>query len=107
MTVTTRILTFAAGAQQFPAPAVGAQVARVYAEPLRTNTHASFVGISTVTNDGSGTGVIKELAQPPAATVPLDSFDHYDMDGANTVDPTQFYGHGTTGEKLVVTYFQR
>lgn len=107
MTVTQRILTFAAGAQQFPAPTGFSQVARVYAVPLRSNTHVSYVGISTVTNDASGTGVIKELAQPPAATVATDSFDHQDQSGLNSIDPTQFYGHGTSGEKMLVTYYQR
>jgi hypothetical protein len=107
MTVSQRILTFAAGAQQFPAPPTGVTVASIFAFPLRSNTHVSYVGISTVTNDASGTGVIKEIAQPPAATVGTDSFVKEDMEGANTIDPTQFYAHGTTGEKLLVTYFQR
>lgn len=106
MTVTTQLVTFAASAQKFPAAPSNGLVNRIVAEPLRSNTHASFVGISTVTNDGSGTGVVKEIAQPPAATVPLDYFEHYDMDGRNTISPEQFYGHGTTGEKLKVTYFQ-
>lgn len=107
MTVTTRMITFAAGAVVFPAAANGAGVSRVLAEPLRSNTHVSYVGTSAVTNDASGSGVISELAQPPAATLPVDRFDHADQDGLNTIDPTQFYGHGTTGEKLKLTYFQR
>lgn len=107
MTVSTRILTFAAGAQQFPAPPTGVQVTAVFAEPLRSNTHVSYVGLSTVTNDASGTGVISELAQPPAATLPVDRFEIADQDGYNTIDPTVFYGHGTTGEKLKVTYYNR
>jgi hypothetical protein len=103
MTVTTAILTFAAGAQQFPA-APGIGLARfIYAQPLRSNTHPCYVGISTVTNDASGTGVIKELATPPAATVAVESFTLEDMAGDNRLDPTQFYAHGTSGEKIKVT----
>jgi hypothetical protein len=107
MTVTTRLVTFAASAVQFPAASFFGLVCRVLAEPLRSNTHVSYVGTSAVTNDASGTGVIKEIAQPPAATLPCDNFDHPDQDGYNTIDPTQLYGHGTSGEKLKVTYFQR
>jgi hypothetical protein len=106
MTISQRIITLAASAVAFPAASNG-QVSKVHVVPLRSNTHVSYVGISTVTNDGSGTGVIKELAQPPAATVPTDVFLVEDQDGSNNLDPTQLYGHGTTGEKLLVTYFQR
>ncbi len=59
-----------------------------------------------MTNDGSGVGVIKELATPPAATVPLDRYDFVDWNGSNAIDPTQYYIHGTTGEKLKATYYQ-
>lgn len=107
MTVTQRVITFAASAQQFPAAAgTSGLITRLLVVPLRSNTHVSYVGISTVTNDASGVGVIKEIAQPPAATVATDSFDHSDQDGCNSIDPTQFHGHGTTGEKALVTYFQ-
>ncbi len=107
MTVTTRIVTLAAAAVQFPAAAFGGLVSRVYVVPLRANTHISYVGISTVTNDASGVGVVRELAQPPAATVSTDSFDVADNGGLNTIDPTQYWGHGTTGEKLLVSYYQQ
>lgn len=107
MTVTTQIITFGAAAVQFPAAPANGLVTRVFVEPLRTNTHVSYIGTSAVTNTGAGTGVIKEIAQPPAATVPCDNFDHADQDGLNTIAPTQFYGHGTLGEAAKVTYFQR
>jgi len=107
MTVTQRVVTFAGSAVQFPAPSGFYGVNRVYAVPLRSNTHISYVGTAAVTNDASGVGVIKELAQPPAATVGVDSFDETDMNGDNIIDPTQLYGHGTSGEKLLVTYWQR
>ena len=68
---------------------------------------ATWVGTSTVTNDASGTGVIQELATPPAATIATDRFEVEDQDGSNTIDPTQYYGHGTSGEKLIVVYMQR
>ncbi len=106
MTVTTAILTFAVGAQQFPAAPGTGLVRWIYAQPLRSNTHPSYVGISTVTNDASGTGVIKELATPPAATVGVEAFTLEDMGGDNRLDPIAFYGHGTAGEKLKVTYIQ-
>lgn len=106
MTIKTQILTFAAGAQQFPAaPGIGL-CCRVFAQPLRSNTHACSIGDSTVTSDGSGTGVMQELAVPPAATLPLDSFNEEDQDGNNRIDPTVFYSQGTAGEKLKVTYVQ-
>lgn len=107
MLITTRLVTLAAAAVQFPAPSGFSQVCRVFVEPLRSNTHVSYIGTSAVTNDASGTGVIKELAQPPAATVACDTFSEEDQSGDNTIDPTQFWGHGTNGEKLKVTYFQR
>jgi hypothetical protein len=105
MTIVTQLVTFASTAVQFPATPVGQLVNRVYAEPLRTNTHAGFVGISTVTNTGTGVGVIKEIAIPTVGI--LDMFDARDEASHNTIDPTQLYGHGTTGESLKVTYFVR
>jgi hypothetical protein len=106
MTVTQTVLTFAASAQQFPAaPGVGL-VCRIYAEPLRTNAAPCWVGIATVTNDGSGTGVVKQIATPPAATLPVDFFEREDMGGDNRIDPTSFWAHGTTGQKLLVSYSQ-
>jgi len=105
MTVQIAILTFAAGAQQFPAPSSGpGLVNKIYAQPLRSNTHPCAVGVSTVVADGTGTGVIKELATPPAATIPLDEFSLEDQGGDNRLEPVQFYAQGTAGEKLKVTY---
>jgi len=106
MTVTQAILTFATLAQQFPAAPGNGLVRRIYAQPLRSNTHACSVGISTVTADGTGTGVIQELAQPPAATLPLDAFLIEDGSGNNRLDPTAFFSQGTAGEKLKVSYLQ-
>lgn len=115
MIVSQQIITFSSedGAQQFAAAANSQQVTRVLVRPLRSNTHVAYVGLSTVSNDGSGAGVIQELAAPPASTdpaaitVPTDAFDHADQSGDNTIDPTQFWADGTDGEKLLVTYFQR
>src|SRR2546421_839405 len=106
MTITTRLITLAASAQQLPALSPVSLVQRILIEPLRTNTHAAYVGLSNVTNDGTGTGVIRELAQPPAATVILDSFEMADWYGVNTIDPTTIWVHGTTGEKLKASYYQ-
>lgn len=105
MTVTTALLTFAAGAQQFPAVA-GGLVRRIYAQPLRGNANSCSVGISTVTSDGTGVGVIQELATSPAATIPMDAFLVEDGSGNNRLDPTAFYAQGTAGQKLKVSYIQ-
>lgn len=105
MTITTHLVVFASSAVQFPAASPG--LCRVFVEPLRSNTHVGYVGISTVTNDGSGTGVIRELAAGSAtATVIIDSFDIENNESDDTIDPSQLWCHGTTGEKLKVTYFQ-
>ena len=105
MTIQTALLTLGASAVQFPAATSGTGLVRyIRAEPLRSNTHVSYVGPSTVTADGSGTGVIKEIAQPPAATVANDAFVLEDMGGDNRLDPLQLYGHGTAAEKLKITY---
>jgi hypothetical protein len=105
MTIVQQLVTFASLAQQFPAPPEFALVARIYVEPLRSNTHAAFVGTSAVTNTGTGVGVVRELAVP--GVIALDMFNHADEASANTIDPTQFWGHGTSGEILKVTYFVR
>lgn len=105
MTITTHIVTLSSSAVQFPAAAPG--VCRVFVEPLRSNTHVSYIGISTVTADASGVGVIKELAAGTAtATVIVDNFDLQNDVSEDTIDPTQLYGHGTSGEKLKVSYYQ-
>jgi hypothetical protein len=105
MTITTHLVTLSSSAVQFPAASPG--VCRVYVEPLRSNTHVSYIGTSAVTNDGSGTGVIRELAEPSStATVINDYWDLENNESDDTIDPTQLYGHGTSGEKLKVTYFQ-
>jgi hypothetical protein len=106
MGMTTAIITFGSLAVQFPAPGDLPLVHTVLAEPLRTNAHVSYVGGSNVTNDGSGTGVSRELAQPGAATVPVDQFSYQPSTDGNRVDPTIFYAHGTTGEKLLLTYLK-
>ena len=106
MIVTTRILTFAAGAQQFPAPSVLGLVSKIVATPLRANANPCWIGTSDVTNDASGVGVVQALATPPAATIPTDMFVHEDMSGRNSIDPTLLYAHGTSGQKLIVAYFQ-
>lgn len=108
MTIETYLLTFAASAQQFPAPATAGAygVFAIHVEPLRANIHASYTGTSAVTNNGSGTGVIKEHATP-SSTVANDSLDLIDQRGDNALDPTRFYSHGYSGENMKVTYFIR
>jgi hypothetical protein len=106
MTIQTQLVTLAGSAVALPAPADFMLVRRIYIEPLRSNTHPAYIGTSAVTNDASGTGVIKEMATPPAATVAKDSFTFEDPSGNNTMDPTKIYVHGTSSEKVCVTYWQ-
>ena len=106
MGLQTVLLTFGSTPVQFPAPTDSATVHAVLVEPLRSNAAVSYVGGPNVTNDGSGTGVIRELAAPGAITVPLDQFAYQPSSDSNRVDPTTFYAHGTAGEKLKVTYFK-
>jgi hypothetical protein len=103
MAMVTKVQAFSTGAVQ---PFAGIQsVRRVYFEPLRSNTHVSYVGDSTVTNDASGTGVIRELAQPDTAKVLVDAFDDRASAGHNTVDASAYWVHGTSGEKMLCTYW--
>jgi len=104
MTITTHLITFGASAVQFPTDAPG--LSRVFCEPLRSNAHVSYVGVAAVTNNGSGIGVIQELAAPPAATVPCDNYNLENEASDDTIDPDQLWAHGTAGEKLKVTYYQ-
>jgi len=106
MGMTTRILTFGASAVQFPAPNDIPTVHTVLVEPLRSNTHACYIGTSQVTNDASGAGVMTQLAQPPAATLPVDRFSYQPSTDGNRVDPTDFWAHGTSGEKVLVSYLK-
>ena len=106
MAMVQAVITFGASAKQlFAGLPAGAEVRKLRVEPLRGNSHVSYVGDSTVTNDGSGVGVIQELAQPPAATLPVDAYEDKAEGGRNTVDASILYGHGTSGEHLVVTYW--
>jgi hypothetical protein len=106
MTITTYLLTFGATAVDFALPTPPLGLCRVFCEPLRSNTHVCYVGTSNVTNDGSGTGVIQELAAPPAATVPCDNFDLENDASEDTVIAPSLWAHGFTGEKLKVSYYQ-
>jgi hypothetical protein len=102
----TQLLTFGANAVQFTAltglPA--GLCARIWAEPLASNTHRAYAGLANVTNDGSGTGVIREIAAGSAtATVALDLFADVDDNGQNRIDMSELYFHGFAGEKIKVT----
>ena len=106
MGLQTVLLTFGSTPVQFPAPTDSATVHAVLVEPLRSNAAVSYVGGANVTNDGSGTGVIRELAAGPAITLPLDQFSYQPSTDSNRVDPTIFYAHGTSGQKLKLTYLK-
>jgi hypothetical protein len=100
--VVTVLMVFTGAAQQFPAPLGTETVHAVLAEPLRTNSHVCSVGGANVTNNGSGVGVITELAIPTVG--PLDRFNYMPDYEGNLVDPTQFWAAGAAGEALKITY---
>ena len=103
MQVFQQLLTFGASAVQLTSPPPLA--CKIYAEPLVSNTGTAYVGTSTVTNNGTGTGVISELPKP--GQVAQQSPNHFCVGcaGHNIIDPTQFYFHGTSGDKLKVTLY--
>ena len=98
------ILTFGAAPVQFPVPSGFAQVHSIIAEPLRSNAAVCSVGGPTVTANGSGVGVMQELAAGPGATVPLDRFLYQPSSESNRIDPTVFYAQGATGQGIKITY---
>jgi len=79
----------------------GAMARRILIEPLRGNANAAYVGLSTVTNNGTGVA-IQELAAPAAGVV-LDRFDDRAGGGSHNIDPSPLFVHGTSGQKLKVT----
>ena len=78
----------------------GALARRVMVEPLRGNGAAAYFGLSDVTNNGTGAS-IQELAAP-ATGVPLDRFND-PVSGMYLVDPSVFWVHGTSNQKVKVT----
>jgi hypothetical protein len=84
--------------QSFPP---GAAAKRILIEPLRANTHQAYVGLSNVTNNGTGVA-IQELSIP-AAGVALDRFDLRSPGTYHNYDPSIFYVHGFTTEKVKIT----
>jgi hypothetical protein len=103
MQVYTQLLTFGASAVQLTG--TNPLACKIYAEPLLSNTHTSYVGTSTVTNDGSGTGVIQELPKGGQVSQQMPNHFCFGCGGLNKIDTTQFYFHGTAGEKMKVTYY--
>jgi hypothetical protein len=79
----------------------GAMARRVMVEPLRANTHAAYVGLSNVTNNGTGIA-IQELAVPASGS-PLDRFLDTAAGSSHNIDPSIYYVHGFSGEKVKVT----
>lgn len=79
---------------------------RLFIQPWRGNKNTCYVGLSNVANDGSGTGVIKDLADPGIAnTVILDSFDYVVSGNFSGEDPSMLYVHGASGDKVIVSIF--
>lgn len=81
------------------------QVRRIRLEPLRTNSAGFNVGTSAVTVNGTGTGVIQQVAQPPAATIAADAFEDRATGGHNTVDAAAYYVRGTALDSVLASYW--
>jgi hypothetical protein len=104
------IITFGTSPIQLTDPAngvvgypLGQMARRVFAEPLRGNTATSYIGLSNVTNTGSGPA-IQELAAP-VTNSPLDRYDDRAGGGSHNIDPSQFWVNGTSRQKVKVTIF--
>jgi hypothetical protein len=91
-------ITGASGVTTWP---TGALARRIFIEPLRGNTHAAWVGDLNVSKNGTGAS-ISEIAAP-LSNVPLDRWNHIVPGDMRSVDPTVFWVHGTSGEKLKVS----
>jgi len=114
MSVFSGILTFAAspiaitgasgviseemGSETWPS---GARAWRLFAQPMRANTHQCWIGHSDVTNNGTGPSISELLA--PQAAAPLDNFQLNTAGSDRNFDPSIFFVHGTSGEKIRVT----
>jgi hypothetical protein len=77
---------------------------RIFIEPLRSNSHACYVGNSSVTANGSA-GAIQELAIPQS-TSPLDRFDLRHGGSVQPFDPSEYYVQGTSGEGVKVSVWE-
>ena len=104
------IITFGASPIQLTDPVngvvgypLGSMARRVFVEPLRGNTAAAYVGLSNVTNTGTGPA-IQELAAPATNTT-LDRYSDQAVGGSHNIDPSQFWVHGTSGQKVKATIF--
>jgi hypothetical protein len=111
--VYTAVITFGASAIQLTdntngvaAWPEGSMCRRILIEPVRANMHAAYVGLSDVTNDGSGAGVIQELAVPSStASTALDRFIDAASGSHHNIDPSMFWVHGYAGEKVKASLF--
>jgi hypothetical protein len=105
------VITFGASAIQITDPVNGvttwpqsdAFARQIFIEPLRTNAAIMSVGLSTVTSDGSGTGVISELSIPSATL--MDRFSVSSTGSHHNIDPREFWVKGTSTQKCKVTIF--
>lgn len=103
MTIYTEIVALSAtpaALTGLPSPPLAC---RVRVEPAAANTAIAYTGISTI-NTSTLAGVIHEHIVP-SATVIRDVLLIEDQNGANRIDLSQFYFAGTTGDKLLVTWF--
>lgn len=79
---------------------------KLFIQPWRGNKNGCYVGLSNVTNDGSGVGVIKDLADTgSASTIILDTFEYEVSQYFSGEDPSMIYVHGAAGDKVLVTIF--
>jgi hypothetical protein len=109
MQVLQTVLTFAASPQkatfQNSAGTSIFKCTHIYAEPLHTNTHVSYVGTAAMMSGVTDVNVIKQLQSPSAGVNPLQNFWELADYRGNVVDIAQFSFDGTSGEKMKVTVF--
>src|SRR5262245_5572151 len=108
MRVYTETITFdGGGAKTLAAAATRTRAYKIYVEPGDGNTHAAYIGDSSLAIGTSTTDhVIKRLAPPSSGTAIVDKWEHYGEGVQNGVELAQFTFDGTSGEKLRVSLFE-
>lgn len=113
MRVLTQTITFGASPVQItpadtePVPASTTDLfpkcTRIYVEPLAANTATCYVGVD---NSIPTSGVISELPKPALTATSRPTFwELVDHGGLNSIDLSQFWFSGTSGDGVKVSFF--